>query len=267
MKILLFIIIVISCLMAFYGCKSVVNKLAFYPDRTDVIPAHKLPEGVKEVFIETEDKLHIQAYFIPNRNSHKILIYFHGNAGNIGHRLPDLLQLHGFGINVLGISYHGYGKSEGKPGEEAIYMDGRAAIDYTTKELGFTLENIIIFGRSIGTAAAIETALGRTIGGLILVTPLTSGKEEARAAGLGSVSSLAGTSFNNMGKIEKVSCPLLVIHGTKDEVIPFQMGKAIYDRAKGKKEFVSIEGANHNNLSGQYGNKYWPPIYHFIRSL
>ncbi|MDH3976321.1 MAG: alpha/beta hydrolase [Deltaproteobacteria bacterium] len=267
MKILILIAIAVFALFAFYGCKSVVNRLAFYPDKTDIIPGNRLPENVKEIFIETEDKLSIQAYFIPNKSSDNILLYFHGNAGNICHRLPDLLQINSFGINVLGISYRGYGKSEGKPSEEGIYMDGRAALKYATEKLGFAEENVILLGRSIGTAAAIETALNRNIKGLILVTPLTSGKDEARAAGVGSLSSLAGASFNNIGKIDRLSCPLLVIHGTNDDVIPFEMGKALFNRAKGEKKFVKIEGADHNNISSEYGAKYWPPIDEFIRGL
>lgn len=267
MKFFFLIIISLLTLFTLYGCKSVVNMLAFYPDKTNIIPADRLPENVQEIFMETEDNLNIQAYLLPHKNSGKILIYFHGNAGNICHRLPDLLKIRSFGINVLGVGYRGYGKSEGKPSEEGIYRDGRAAIKFVTRELGFAEENIIIFGRSIGTAAAIETALGRNIMGLILVTPLTSGREEAKAAGMGSVSSLAGTSFNNISKIEHLSCPLLVIHGTRDDVIPFKMGKAIYEKAKGEKKFVKIEGADHNNLSDEFGLKYWPPIADFIKGL
>ena len=247
------------------SCKPVVNKMAFHPDTKNVIPSNKLPRNVQEIFIETTDHIKIQSYLIPNEVSDKILIYFHGNAGNIGHRLQDLMQLGSFGINILGVGYRGYGKSQGKPSENGIYIDGNSALNYATQKLGFEMENIFIFGRSIGTTVAINTSQNIHINGLILATPLTSGEDHAKATGLGFVSFLAGKSFDNIGKIVNVSCPILVIHGSQDKVIPFDMGKRIFDKAKTKKQFIKIEGANHNNLSTKYSKSYWPPIYGFIK--
>ncbi len=258
------IIIAFLTILIFPGCKPVVNKLAFYPDTKNVLSTDQLPANVQEVFIETEDHIKIQSYFIPNKSSEKILIYFHGNAGNICHRLSDLMQISSFGINVLGVGYRGYGKSQGKPSENGIYLDGKAALNYATQKLCFPTGNIIILGRSIGTAVAINTSQKTNICGLILVTPLTSGEDHAKAQGLGFVSFLAGKSFDNIGKIINVSCPILIIHGTQDNVIPFEMGKKIYNKAKTKKQFVKIEGANHNNLSTKYKKSYWPAIYEFI---
>lgn len=247
-------------IFAFHGCEPLVNIMAFHPDTRDVLSTDQLPLNVQEIFIVTQDQIEIQSYFIPDRSSDKILIYFHGNAGNIGHRLPDLMQISSFGISVLGIGYRGYGKSQGKPSEKGLYIDGKAALDYAVQELGFPLHNIIIMGRSIGTTVAIHISQNVDMGGLILVTPLTSGQDSARSAGLGFVSFLAGDAFNNIGKIVNTSCPILVIHGTQDNVIPFEMGKKIYNRARTEKQFVGIEGANHNNLSTTYKTSYWPPI-------
>lgn len=259
------ILIAFLSILIFHGCKPLVNKMAFHPDNKNVLSTDQLPSNVQELFIETEDKIKIQSYFIPNESSDKILIYFHGNAGNICSRLPDLMQINRFGINVLGVSYRGYGKSQGKPNEKGIYLDGKATLNYATQRLGFPINNITILGRSIGTTVAINTCQNLNIGGLILVTPLTSGKDQAKAVGLGFVSFLAGNSFNNIDKIVNVSCPTLIIHGTQDNVIPFEMGKRIYNKAKTKKQFVRIEGANHNNLSTKYKESYWPPIYDFTR--
>ncbi|MDY6856775.1 MAG: alpha/beta hydrolase [Thermodesulfobacteriota bacterium] len=255
---------VFLCIVAVYGCKQAVNRMAFFPDNTDILSTEQLPENVQEIFIETEDWITIHSYFIPHRSSDKIILYFHGNAGNIGHRLPDLLRLSTFGVNVLGVSYRGYGKSQGKPSEEGIYIDGKASLNYATQRLGFSLHNVFLFGRSIGTTVAINTSQNLDIGGLILVTPLTSGKDHAHATGLGLVAFLAGNSFNNIKKIVNVSCPLLIIHGTQDKVVPFEMGKRMYNEAKTEKQFVQIEGAGHNNLSTVYKQRYWPPIYAFF---
>ena len=249
------------------GCEPVINKMAFHPDTRNVIPPSRLPRGVQELFIETEDRIKIQCYFIPSKQSEKIIIYFHGNAGNIGHRLPDLMQLNSMGLNVLGVSYRGYGKSQGKPSEAGIYMDGDATFRHATGELGFAVENVLILGRSIGTSVAIHVSQNKKMGGLVLVTPLTSGAEQAKASGLGLISFVAGDAFNNIGKIGFVSCPVLVIHGTSDSIIPISMGKDIYAKSGPNKKFVAIKGAGHNNLSTTYAGKYWPPINDFLKSL
>lgn len=257
------ILIAFLGILVLHGCKLVVNKMAFHPDKKNVILTGQLPSSVQEIFIETEDRVKIQSYFIPDKSSNKILIYFHGNAGNICGRLFDLMQINNFGINVLGVSYRGYGKSQGEPSEEGIYTDGKAALTYAVQSLGFSVNNVIVLGRSIGTAVAINTSQNLNIAGLILVTPLTSGEDFAKAAGFGLASAFAGNSFNNIDKIVNISCPVLIIHGTQDNIVPFEMGKKIYNKAKTEKQFVKVEGAGHNNLSTKYKKSYWPPIYKF----
>jgi fermentation-respiration switch protein FrsA (DUF1100 family) len=247
------------------GCESLINAMAFHPETRDVLSVEQLPAQVEEIFIETEDSVKIQSYFIPNRSSKNILIYFHGNGGNIGHRLDDLLKIGSFGVNVLGVGYRGYGKSEGTPSEKGIYLDGKAALEYTEKKLGFPLQRVIVLGRSIGTTVAVEISQNTNINGLVLVTPLTSGKDQARASGLGLVAFLAGNSFNNLEKVVNISCPILIVHGTRDRLIPFQMGKRLFNRIKGAKQFISIENAGHNDLSTAYEESYWPPIHDFIK--
>ena len=248
-----------------YGCKFIVNQMAFYPDTTNVLSSNSLPSGIEEFFISTEDHLKIQGLYLPLADSDKVLIYFHGNAGNIYHRIPDLIQLQKSGVNVVGAGYRGYGKSEGSPSEEGIYRDADAVFKYTTEALGFSQNNIIIFGRSIGTAAALNVSNNKNIKSLILVTPLTSGKAHAKATGLGIFSSLAGDSFNNLSKIKNINAPLLVIHGTNDHVIPFSMGEEIYENAQTTKQLITIKGAGHNNLHDAYRQEYWLPIFNFIK--
>jgi fermentation-respiration switch protein FrsA (DUF1100 family) len=259
--------VVLSVTLVLFGCEPVINKMAFHPDDKNVIPVNRLPHGVQEIFIETEDKISLQSYFIHSKHSDKVIIYFHGNAGNIGHRLPDLLKLSSFGLNVLGVSYRGYGKSQGKPSEAGIYMDGDAALNHAILELGFPAENVFIQGRSIGTCVAIHVSRKKEIGGLILVAPLTSGADQAKASGLGLISFMAGDSFNNIGKIKDVLCPVLIIHGSKDNVIPIAMGATIFEKVRSKKKFVEIKGANHNNLSTKFSSAYWPPIMEFLNSF
>jgi len=136
---------------------------------------------------------------------------------------------------------------------------------YAVGALGYKLNQILIFGRSIGTTVAVHISQNVDIAGLILITPLTSAKAHAKARGLGFLSFLAGKAFDNLSKIQNIRCPLLVVHGTKDEILPFSMGREIVDRANAEKSFVIIEGAGHNNLSQVDPEKYWGSIASFIR--
>lgn len=260
--------VTIMILGAFFmpSCSRLINKMTFHPDG-DVLPTEQLPANVQEVCFETGDGIEIHAYYLEKPLSRRILIYFHGNAGNISHRLTDLIKIHSFNINVLGVSYRGYGKSQGKPSEDGIYIDGNTALEYATKELGYDIGSVVVLGRSIGTTVAIHISQNINLGGLILVTPLTSAKEYARTKGLRWISPLVGNSFNNIEKISNVVCPTLVVHGNKDSVIPIEMGREIFGKSIAEKRFVEIEGAGHNDLTTIYREMYWLPVYEFLADL
>ena len=264
MKAIVAVTVLIRLGLSLYGCKPVVNELAFHPDKVNVIPTSQLPHDIQEFTVRTEDQINITSLYLPSTKSNKLLIYFHGNAGNIYHRISSLRQFQQFGINVIGVSYRGYGKSEGEPSEAGVYVDGQAILQYVVEHLGFPSENIILFGRSIGTAVAVQLAQHKKLAGMILVSPLTSGKDIAAASALAPLSSLAGNAFDNLSKVEHITSPLLVIHGTADRIVPFSMGKLIYERATVKKQFVAIEGADHNNVHAVDEQAYWLPIRQFI---
>jgi hypothetical protein len=168
------------------------------------------------------------------------------------------------GINVLAVSYRGFGKSTGHPSEKGIYKDGIAAYKYIKDILKFKENDIFICGRSIGTTAAINTAMGKNIKGLLLISPLTNGKDYAKYHGLGFISFIAGNSFNNISKIDKTKCKVLIIHGTIDEVIPYSMGKQLFDKITGEKSFVTIAHGTHNELEMQDSLKFWSSIQQFL---
>jgi uncharacterized protein len=261
------IVILFTSVPVLTACDAVVNYFAFHPDSVNVLPPEQLPDGVGEFTVTTDDHVDLQGLFLPRAGAGKVLIYFQGNAGNIYHRIPDLVRLRESGVSVVGAGYRGYGNSEGVPDEAGLYRDGDAIYRYVVEELGYRQSNIIVLGRSIGTTVALHIAQHHEIGGLILVTPLTSGKAHAQASGLGVFASIAEKSFDNLSRIRQVTAPLLVIHGTDDRVIPFSMGKEIYDSATTSKRFVKIEGAGHNDLQDSYGHYYWPPVIDFINTL
>jgi fermentation-respiration switch protein FrsA (DUF1100 family) len=246
------------------NCRFLINKMAFFPDRFDIPSTDRLPKGVEQVHIPTDDGQQLQCYWIPRSGSRRVLIYFHGNAGNISHRLPDLLNLAQMNLNVLGVGYRGYGTSTGTPSEAGIYRDGHAALNFITGEKGFDHHRAYLLGRSIGSTVAVEIARKQALAGVILVTPLTTAKAVARANGFGLFSALAGDAFNNSGKISELRSPLLIIHGTRDETIPFRLGRELFDQAPSPKEFATIEGAGHNDITLAAAGRYWNAIEQWV---
>lgn len=248
------------------NCRFLINKMAFFPDRFDVPTAAHLPAGVEQVRIPTRDGHQLQSYWIPHSESRRVLIYFHGNAGNISHRLPDLQRLAHMNLNVLGLGYRGYGTSTGKPSEAGIYTDGKAALQFVTQNKGFRTSQVYLFGRSIGSTVAVDIAQHKELAGVILVTPLTTAKAVAKASGFGILAALAGDAFNNSAKIGALHAPLLILHGTLDEIIPYQLGRLLFDQAPSPKKFVDIEGAGHNDISLVAPHRYWEPIDQWINA-
>lgn len=260
------VVLVCLCLLNI-ACKPLVNHFAFYPDQTYILPDYRLPKGLLPFSIKSEDNIGLVGLYIKNPDAENIVLYFHGNAGNIYHRIPTLMQLQDYGVSVIGLSYRGYGRSEGSPSEQGIYMDGEALVKHVTQVLGYKHENIILFGRSIGSTVAVHLAQQNLYKALILVTPLSNAKQQARASGLSLFASFADGVFDNLAKIEKNKAPLLIVHGTRDSIIPVSMGKALFDKANSPKVFAKVEGANHNNLQGAYAHLYWPPIKSFIATI
>ncbi len=249
------------------GCPALVNHFTFFPERGNTPqPAH-LPAGVTEVFISTADGERLQCYHLAHPASPTLLIYFHGNAGHIGHRIPELQQLLAMRLNVLGVGYRGYGRSSGRPSEAGIYADGAAALAYARKYLGFEPQRIILMGRSLGSSVAVEVARGRPLCAVILVTPFTSAQAMGRLMGLGPLARLAGDAFDSLSKINELRAPLQVVHGTADEVVPFHMGQSLFAAAPEPKQFIAVQGGMHNDLSTATAAAYWNAIQAFIQGL
>lgn len=253
-----------ACLLL-TACRSLIDFLAFHPDDSYILPSGALPSGTEEIFLKAEDGVRIQALHFPDPSSDTITIYFHGNAGNIYHRLDDYQRLRRLGTSVFAVSYRGYAKSEGSPSEAGIYRDGKAAFDYVTKVMGFLPSRIFIFGRSIGSTVATDLAQDKDIAGLILVSPLSSARDLAAAMVLEFATILFVEAFENDKKIKRLKAPLLVIHGNRDGTVPIGMGRIVFDAAISQKTFHEIEGAGHNDLSSRFADRYWTAISVFLK--
>ena len=254
----------IACwFLALSNC-SVKDRFTFFPDRE--VPVHSVPSYASEVMIETSDGEHLQSFhFSHGKELHRpLIIYFHGNAGNLYYRFDSAIRLYKMGHDVLLISYRGYGKSSGSPSESGIYLDGLAAVQYANQQLGYKDEELVVFGRSLGSTVAVHISQHKSFKKIILITPLTSGREMAVAMGLGLIKFLAGDSYNSLAKINNLSSPLLIIHGKRDQVVPYEMGKTLFDAYRGPKDLVTIPEAGHNDLQEIAGDHYWNEIKKFL---
>jgi fermentation-respiration switch protein FrsA (DUF1100 family) len=212
--------------------------------------------------LTTRDGALISAIHLPNPEATYTLLVSHGNAEDLGHMFPFLQALQREGFAVFAYDYHGYGTSEGSPTETHVYNDVQAAYQYVTQELHVSPQHIISFGRSLGSAAAIYLAAQKPTAALIIQSPFLSAFRVITALPL-----LPFDRFNNLKLIKKVHCPILVIHGMQDRVIPFWQGKVIYRRANPPKQFFWIKGAGHNNVLQVAGQRYFEAIKTFVVEL
>jgi fermentation-respiration switch protein FrsA (DUF1100 family) len=239
----------------------------FFPDEKMISHPGNLHLSYEDVTFKTEDRLLLHGWFFPAGHGVPIVLFCHGNAGNISHRLEHVRLLVKNNIPVFIFDYRGYGRSQGKPSEEGIYRDGVAAYDYLLKQRRCGPDRIVLFGRSLGASVAIEVASRRRSRSLILECPFTSAKEMAGAILIfRPFSVLVPSNYNNLAKIEAVSVPKLIIHGDKDTLVPFSMGESLFQKARPPKYFLPVPGADHNDVFVIGGKTYVESFSAFVRN-
>jgi fermentation-respiration switch protein FrsA (DUF1100 family) len=247
------------------GCDSLVNQAAFYPDDRGATAVPTLESPVEERHFFATDGVRLHAYYLPNAASDRLMVFFHGNGGNSTQRLGDAASLRSLGVAVLLPSYRGYPGSEGSPSERGVYLDGEATLRFAVEELGFAPANTFVLGRSLGSAVAVHVAQRKGLAGLILVTPISSGDDFAAYHNIGWMRRFLGNPFDSATKLQSVTEPILIIHGTADTTLPVEMGHALLKRASGDAEMVEVLGAGHNDLLWRAGPCYWLWIGRFLR--
>ncbi len=239
----------------------------YYPVRELDLDPSAVGLDFKDVLLTTEDGVQLHGWHIPHKGSSKHMIIFHGNAGNIGHRVAWIEILHGVGSNLLIVDYRGYGKSEGKPFEQGLYMDARAAYLWWKSRYSSSGE-VILFGESLGGAVAVQLASEFPVSGLILQSTFTTAWDMAKTLmPIGLLQPLSGVQFDSAAKITTVFSPKLFIHGRKDEIVPYHLGKKLFDLAPGQKDFYEVKEAHHNDLPWVAGDDYTQRIREFVSSL
>lgn len=200
----------------------------------------------EEVHLQAADGVGLHGWYVPAGDARGTLLFFHGNAGNISHRLDSLRIFHRLGLNVLIFDYRGYGRSEGKPSEEGMQQDALAAWNHLVTVRGEAPERVVLFGRSLGAALAAWLAARERPGALILESAFVSVPELA-----GDLywwlpaRRLSRLRYDTRDYLAGVQCPVLVVHSPDDEIIPYRHGRALYEAARPPKAFLQLRG-DHN---------------------
>jgi fermentation-respiration switch protein FrsA (DUF1100 family) len=232
----------------------------FFSDRI-IFPAQpsSYEDGPEILKIEAGDGEKISALYLSEPNSEFTILYSHGNAEDIGHIRGILETFRDRGYSVLAYDYRGYGTSDGRPSERNAYEDVEAAYEYLVGELECSPDRIIALGRSLGGAAAIHLACREKLAGLILEGAFTTAFSVITPIPL-----VPFDKFRNIDKIKKVRCPVLVIHGTRDKIVPFRHGLKLFEAANEPKLKFWVDGAGHNDLFWVADAHYWDIMSEFI---
>lgn len=247
--------------------RLLVDRMLFQPSPGEWLGPEALSIDAERLFLRAQDGVRIHAYDLPSPGATRGLLFLHGNAGNASHRLPNAADLARLGTRVLLLDYRGYGLSEGKPSEAGVYADARAALRYLVEERAIPERRIVVFGRSLGGAIAVDLAQGRDLAGLILESTFSSIADAADALlPLPFGFSLRGR-WDPLAKIASVRCPLLFFHGDMDGLIPIGLGRRLYEAAISPKSFEVIRGAGHNNTVEYGGQPYLERIRAFLEQV
>ena len=209
--------------------------------------------------LATADGESLDGWFVPadaKRSARGLVVFFHGNAGNIGHRLHYLRMFHQLGLATLIIDYRGYGLSSGNPSEQGTYLDAEAAWRHATQALGFPADRIVVFGESLGGGVAAKLATANRPAALVLASTFTSVPDMgADLYPLLPVRLLAHIRYDTLTRLSQIACPLLVIHSRSDDIIPYAHGRRLFDSARPPKQFLEIEGGHNDGFV--FGKDAW----------
>ena len=242
-------------------------RLVYFPMKALAATPSAIGLGYEDVSLETAAGTSVHGWYLPGSAEAHTLLFLHGNAGNISHRLDSLRQFNHLGLNILIIDYSGYGQSGGKPGERQTYEDAKLAWTYLTGKRGLAPERVVIFGRSLGAGVATWLASEVPCGGLILESAFTSVPELARKYyPIFPVRWLARIRYDNASRLPRVRCPVLIAHSRDDEIVPVDHGRTLFELAGEPKAFLEMRGS-HNAGFLVSGHSYLSGIARFIKSL
>lgn len=235
------------------------DRLLFQPSSRLLATPSDTGMDYQTVRLDTEDGETLHGWWIPAADvsretspgefAKRTLLFFHGNAGNISGRLESVQQFHQLGLNVLIVDYRGYGESTGSPSEEGVYRDAATCWRHLTETRGIAREDIVVFGRSMGGGAATWIATRERPGAVILESVFTNVPDiGAHHYPFLPVRALATNQFDNESRVAEIGAPKLFIHSRGDRIVPFELGRQVYEAASEPKQFLEIQGGHNDGF-------------------
>lgn len=246
------LLVVVLSLAAAYAALGLIlyvfqDRLVYFPDKLIIGTPHDRRLAYETVRLSTEDQVDVFGWYVPADGPWGTILFCHGNAGNISHRLVYLEIFHRLGLNTFIFDYRGFGRSSGSPSEEGTYRDSEAAWRFLVVDKGIPPHSIAVYGESLGGAVAARLAAAHRPGALILASAFTSLPElGADLYPFLPVRHLARFRYPTLEHVRRVECPILVIHSPDDEIVPFRHGKALREGAGNLGELLVIQG-DHNS--------------------
>ncbi len=244
------------------------RRLIYHPEKGLASDPSKIGLTYEDVVFTAGDGVQLHGWFVPGSRDLTFL-WFHGNAGNISHRLGNLKEMHDeLAVNIFIFDYRGYGQSQGTPSEQGTYFDAKAALDSLRARGDVPMDQIVYYGRSLGGAIAVELATQETPYGLVLESSFPSVPYMAQKANpFLPLWRLLRTKYDSAAKMPYLQAPLLQMHGDIDDTVPLEAGRALFEAANTPKEFYVISGADHNDTYLVGGPQYWEKLREFTNSL
>ena len=229
--------------------ESLQQAMLYQPSRALFQEPEVLKVPYEEVSVESADGEKLFAWFFPLSPEAPVVIFSHGNGGNISSRLMKVKLLQAAGASVLMYDYRGYGRSTGRPSEQGTYLDALAYYDWLALEKKVPAGRIVSYGESLGAAVATELAMHRPLGGLVLESAFTSVVDMAKEKfPLLPLHRSVTFRYDTLWKIPRLHWPLLVMHSPTDEIVPFSMGKRLFEAAPEPKTFVELAGGHNDGF-------------------
>lgn len=242
-------------------------KNLYYPSKEIAMTPAAARLAYEDVEFISEDGNKLHGWWIPHENPKGTVIICHGNAGNIGDRVWVAADFHQLGLQVFLFDYRGYGNSRGLTSEQGIYRDARAAYEVVRARYKDADDlPVIVYGRSLGGAVAVQLALDKPVKGLIIESTFTSTIDMGKKLyPMLPVRLICRDRYDSIRKIDQVRVPVLVAHSRADRLIPFEMGRALFEKANEPKQFFELTG-DHNDSGWSVSGHYWEGLNQFIHS-
>jgi uncharacterized protein len=240
-------------------------RFAFFPSRGETVTPTQFGVPFDAIPLTTDDGERLRAWMLHAQAPRALVVYFHGNGGNLSIWTPILADVARHGYDVIAVDYRGYGLSTGRPTEKGLYRDADAVLAYLCTHRNETVP-MVYWGRSLGTAVAAYAASRTAPDRLILEAGFPDARSLLRSSPPLAFLGLFSTyRFPTASMLENLDRPILVMHGDADSVIPFAVGRALFDRVTGKKTFMTIRGGDHNDLRPPDEASYWAAVDAFVR--